>query len=69
MRGRVVVALVVAVLGLGIGTGYAQRIFAAFYGTTPPHREQLPEQLHVLPRDVLQQPAREARLGHGLSGR
>jgi hypothetical protein len=38
MRGRVVVALVVAVLGLGIGTGYAQRIFAGFYGTTPPRR-------------------------------
>jgi hypothetical protein len=37
MRGRPVCALVVvAVLGVGVGAGYAQRIFAGFYGTTPP---------------------------------
>ena len=28
--------VVVAVLGIGAGTGYAQRIFAGFYGTTAP---------------------------------
>jgi hypothetical protein len=39
MRGRTVVALVlVALLGVEIGTGYAQRIFAGFYGNTPPRR-------------------------------
>jgi hypothetical protein len=37
MRRRTVVALAVfAVLGLGVAAGYAQRIFAGFYGTTPP---------------------------------
>lgn len=39
MRGRVLSALVVtAVLFAGAGTGYAQRIFAGFYGSTPPRR-------------------------------
>ena len=30
--------VVVAVLGVGVSTGYAQRIFAGFYGTTAPRR-------------------------------
>jgi hypothetical protein len=37
MHGRIVGALaVLAVLAFGIEAGYAQRIFAGFYGTTPP---------------------------------
>jgi hypothetical protein len=37
MRRRTVGALVIlAVLGVGVGAGYAQRIFAGFYGYTPP---------------------------------
>ena len=37
MRRRTVVAVaVLAVLALGAGAGYAQRIFAGFYGTSPP---------------------------------
>jgi hypothetical protein len=37
MRTRTVAALALSgVLGIGIGAGYAQRIFAGFYGTTPP---------------------------------
>lgn len=37
MRMRTVGALaVLAVLAVGVGTGYAQRIFAGFYGNTPP---------------------------------
>ena len=37
MRRRTVgVLAVLAVLAIGAGTGYAQRIFAGFYGTTPP---------------------------------
>ena len=38
MRGRALAALVIAVLCAGAGTGYAQRIFAGFYGTAPPRR-------------------------------
>src|SRR5215217_950497 len=39
MRGPSVGALaVVALLSVGTGAGYAQRIFAGFYGTTPPRR-------------------------------
>src|SRR5215216_6342258 len=39
MRGRSVGALVVvALLSVGAVSGYAQRIFAGFYGTTPPRR-------------------------------
>ena len=37
MRRWLVCAVVMAgVLAIGVGTGYAQRIFAGFYGTTPP---------------------------------
>jgi len=37
MRRRAVVGLaVLAILALGAGAGYAQRIFAGYYGTTPP---------------------------------
>src|SRR5689334_13953864 len=38
MRRRTVGALVVVigVLAVGVGVGYAQRIFAGFYGSTPP---------------------------------
>jgi hypothetical protein len=39
MRARVVCGFVaVAVLAVGAGAVYAQRIFAGFYGTTPPRR-------------------------------
>ncbi len=36
MRRWALVTLVVGVLAAGAGTGYAQRIFAGFYGRTPP---------------------------------
>jgi hypothetical protein len=36
MRKRAITAIVVAALCAGAGTGYAQRIFAGFYGRTPP---------------------------------
>src|ERR687887_1244586 len=35
-RRTVGVLALLAVLGVGVGTGYAQRIFAGFYGYTPP---------------------------------
>src|SRR3954464_6784711 len=37
MRRRVICALaVIGLFGMSVSTGYAQRIFAGFYGTTPP---------------------------------
>ena len=38
MGGRALAALLVGVLSVGAGTSYAQRIFAGYYGTTPPRR-------------------------------
>src|SRR6188472_2256528 len=35
-RGAVGAMAVVGLLAIGVGAGYAQRIFAGFYGTTPP---------------------------------
>src|SRR3954465_11402020 len=37
MRRRVICALaLIAVFGMSVGTGYAQRIFSGFYGSPPP---------------------------------
>jgi len=36
MRRRWTVAVIVALIAIGAGVGYAQQIFSGFYGYTPP---------------------------------